>query len=397
MLRRLLGVSIAGALLASVPACGGSEKPTKIAKTKKKKTEKRELLAQARDEAKAGEIEAADELYEKAYAVDKELEILEEHIDFLLNAGKPTRAAEVAKVYYDGNATDLAGYRLYTAALLAGNKGAEALEVADQMIGIDDEDPYGHERRGRALLLLEKDQEAIQSLRRAVQLDPKNAVFHKSLGTALHKIGEVNEAALEFRAALKFADEDAEAHVLLGMALRDQNELDESRQFLEKALDLDPRNGRAFFELGLLLNRQGKQAEAEDALAKAVKYQPNESLYWYAYGEIYRLQQRFDEALNAYQKAVELDPPYPKAIGKLGLLLVQLKKYDDAEAFLIQGIRKDKTNAVNYLHLGSVYAAKRKYKLAIENFEEFLERAPRNDPDRDRARDAIRELKRKGG
>ena len=50
-----------------------------------------------------------------------------------------------------------------------------------------------------------------------------------ALGIALHKLGKIDEAALEFRAALKRAPDDAEAHVLLGMALRDQNELDEAQ------------------------------------------------------------------------------------------------------------------------------------------------------------------------
>ena len=72
-------------------------------------------------------------------------------------------------------------------------------------------------------------------------------------------------------------------------------------------------------------------------------------------------------------------------------MLVERKQFDEAETFLIQGIRKDNKNAVNYLHLGAVYAAKKKYRLAIENFEKFLDLAPRNDPDRGRARNAIQD------
>src|SRR5690242_19569523 len=122
------------------------------------------------------------------------------------------------------------------------------------------------------------------------------------------------------------------------MALRDQDELDESKEKLDKALELDPKNGRAYFELGLLYNKQGKQADAEQALSKAVQRSPNESLFWYAYGEIYRLQERVDDAISAYKKAIDLDPPYSKAITKLGLLLVERKEYDEAEKLLIGGV-----------------------------------------------------------
>jgi cytochrome c-type biogenesis protein CcmH/NrfG len=126
-----------------------------------------------------------------------------------------------------------------------------------------------------------------------------------------------------------------------------------------------------------------------------VQLTPNESLFWYAYGEIYRVQERFDDAISAYRKAIDLDPPYPKALGKLALLLVERKQYDDAEALLIPAIRKEPKNAVNYLNLGVVYAARKKNKLAIDNYEKFLELAPKDDKDRARAKEAIRELKRR--
>jgi tetratricopeptide (TPR) repeat protein len=50
---------------------------------------------------------------------------------------------------------------------------------------------------------------------------------------------------------------------------------------------------------------------------------------------------------------------------------------------------------VNYLNLGVVYAARKQKKLAIDNFEKFLDLAPKDDKDRGRAKDAIRELKRR--
>ena len=40
-----------------------------------------------------------------------------------------------------------------------------------------------------------------------------------------------------------------------------------------------------------------------------------------------------DEAYASYRKAVEIDPPYPKAIAKLGQMLVERKEFDEAEAF----------------------------------------------------------------
>ena len=396
MFRGLFALVVAVALTGPVAiGCGGGQKPAKTSKKKAKQKDVRALLSEARDEAKAGEVDAADELYEEAYEVAGEFEILEERVDFLIHAGKATRAQEAAKEFYDKNATDPKGYTLYAEALLAGAKGPEALEVADQLIGLNGEAAVGYEKKGRALLLLDRNDEALEQLRKAVGIDNDNADYHIALGLALHKLGKIDEAQLSFRTAVRKAPNDALVHVYLGMALRDQSNLDEAQSFLEKAIEMDPRNGRAYFELGLLYNRKGKQSEAEAALSKAVQLSPNESLFWYAYGEIYRVQERFDDAISAYRKAIDLDPPYPKALGKLALLLVERKQYDEAEAVLIPAIRKEPKNAINYLNLGVVYAARKKNKLAIDNYEKFLELAPRDDKDRARARDAIRGLKRR--
>ncbi|MBA3542807.1 MAG: tetratricopeptide repeat protein [Deltaproteobacteria bacterium] len=396
--RALLRLALAGALLApaTVACSGGGMKTTKNASSKKQhKSDARALLAQAREDAKTGETDSADKAYEEAYELDKQFDVLEEHVDFLIHAGRASRALSTAKAYYDANAADPKGYKLYAETLLANNKGTDALEIADQIVALDADDPAGHEKKGRALLLLEKNEEGLEELRKAVSLDGDSATYHMSLGTALHKLGKVDEAALEFRAALKRAPEEATARVLLGMALRDQGEFDEAKGFLEQALEIDPRNGRAYFELGILYNKQNKQADAETAFAKAVKLSPNESLFWYAYGEIFRVQSRTSDAIAAYQKAVDLDPPFPKALTKLGTLLVDEKKWEAAEVVLTSAIRREPKNHANYFQMAIVMTKQKKRSQAVENYKRYLDLAPKNDVDRTRARDAINDLQRR--
>jgi superkiller protein 3 len=396
MLRALM---IAGLLVVgAAPSCSGPDKPVKSAKSKDKQKQKdaRALLAEARSSAASGELDAADKAYQQAYQTSQEFDILEERVDFLIHAGKATRAQETAKAYYEEKATDIKGYLLYAEALLAGTNGKDALKVAEEILGLKADEPGGFEKKGRALILMERPDEGFEALRKAVQLDPENVSYRISLGRALYDAKKVDAAALEFRAAIKAAPDDAKAYVYLGMALRDQDELEESKEKLDKALELDANNGRAYFELGLLYNKQGKQADAEQALSKAVQKSPNESLFWYAYGEIYRLQERTEDAISAYRKAINLDPPYPKAITKLGVVLVDRKEYDDAEKVLLVGVRREEKNAANYLALGDLYAAKRKPKDAVFYYEKYLQYAPRNDKERARVKEALPGLKRKG-
>ena len=378
--------------LACTVACSAPSKTVKHPKQSKR--DERALLKEAQEDARNGEYDAADKAFAEAYDISKDFEVLEDRVDMLINAaGRATKAVEVAKTYYDANLADVKGFNLYAEALIAAGNGDEALKVATEVLKINADDPAGHEKKGRALILLGKEEDGLDELRKAKDLDPKSPTYHMALGKALLALKHIDEAALEFRAASKAAPDDADVYVQLGSSLRQQQELDEAKGFLDKALEIDPRNGAGHFELGLLYNVENKQAEAERELSLAVQYSPNNSLFWYAYGEIYRLQQRFDEAIQAYKKAIDIDPPYPKALQKLGLMLVDRKQWDDAEPVLIQAIRRDKDNAANYLNLATVYQAKGKTQPAIENYEKYLKKAPKNDPDLDRAKTALEKLK----
>jgi superkiller protein 3 len=401
MFRVLFRVALVGSLIVAWPGCGGGSAVTKTVQQDPKRKEAKQLVTDARAQAGAGRIDDADRSYGEAYTTASESpnlawDILVEWVDFLGNAGRHGRARDVAKQYFEAtNQSEPKAYQLYAEALIRGGRGQEALDIATSLVGLTGDDPIAHDKRGRALLLVDRLDEAVEELRKAVQLDPNNAKYHLSLGEALHKLGDIDKAALEFRAALKNAPDDPTAHVLLGMALRDQGELDESKTYLDKAIVLDPKNGRAYFELGLLYNKQTKNTEAQEAFGKAVKYSPNDSRFWYAYGEIFRVQDRLEDAIAAYRKAVDLDPPFPKAVAKLGSALVDRKSYDEAERFLIQAIRREPKNAANYLTLGRAYAAMHKTRQAIDNYESFLKFAPKNDPERDHVRDVINQLKRR--
>jgi cytochrome c-type biogenesis protein CcmH/NrfG len=58
-------------------------------------------------------------------------------------------------------------------------------------------------------------------------------------------------------------------------------------------------------------------------------------------------------------------------------------------------LRADPNNASNYYYLGAVYAHTKKYKMAIDSYEKFLDLSAKDDPERNRVRKAIIELKKR--
>ncbi|MCA9678099.1 MAG: tetratricopeptide repeat protein [Myxococcales bacterium] len=401
--RRLIGLlaaltsfSLVVAGASAVTGCGPAGK-----KTHKKKVIKpqgptaEQLVQQARDLDASGDAAGAEAKYQAAYQAKNDFAILEEYVEFLINHARPADAVTQAKAYYDAAATDPRGSHLYAHALIAAGDFPDALAVVDELISLNENDAAAHEKRGLALALSGQLEPGIEELRKAVALDGQNASFLVELGSALSNAGKVDEAALQLRAAITLDPENGRAHLLLGLALRDQAELEEAIVYLTKATKLMPNDGRPWFELGIVQNRRGDDLGAEASLAEAVARAPSNSLYWYAYGEMLRLNKKYDDAINAYAKAMDLDPPHPKAAAKRGLALAEADRLGEAEVFLTEAVRADPKNPFIHFNLAVVYKNQKKTKLAIEEFERFLELADPSDGDRGTAETCVKNLKKR--
>src|SRR6476469_955537 len=99
MLRVVFRILLATAFVAGAgPACSGSAKSAKRAKKPRKgNSNARALVSEARDDAKAGDYDGADKKYAEAYEASKDFDILEEDVDFLIHAGRASRAIETAQ------------------------------------------------------------------------------------------------------------------------------------------------------------------------------------------------------------------------------------------------------------------------------------------------------------
>jgi cytochrome c-type biogenesis protein CcmH/NrfG len=407
--RLLMIVALGGGVVGgSVVGCGGDE-GKKVRRPRGKgggDLSAKELLGQARSAAKKGDNDRADTLYGAAYKEEPKFSLLAEHVRFLIDTKRAGKAVELSKIYYDDNTGDIKGFELYAEALIAANDSTTADKVTEELIMLAEDSAGAHALRGQALLLLKgKRDEGISELRRAVELDGKDPRVLLALGEALHKVGKAEDAQVTLRSAVKADPDNPRGYVLLAAALREMKEYDEAKEFLKRAMDLAPASGAPYFELGIIHNQLTEQADAEQALAKAVELEPEDTRFWYAYGEILRLRAtvdpkridtgKLDQAINAYKRSLDIRPPHPKAAGKLARSLLDANRHDEAEVLLTSMLRADPNNADNYYYLGAVYAHAKKYKMAIDSYERFLDLSPKDDPERDRVRKAIQDLKKR--
>lgn len=83
----------------------------------------------------------------------------------------------------------------------------------------------------------------------------------------------------------------------------------------------------------------------------------------------------FSDAKNKYREALEISPEYPTTLNNLGMVLLQEKKYTEAEKCFKKAVGV-KENPTYFLNLGHVYANLNQPEKAEENYLKSIELNP---------------------
>jgi len=148
---------------------------------------------------------------------------------------------------------------------------------------------------------------------------------------------------------------------------------------IQAAIDLakfSPNEGN-YISLSLVYYNCGKYLECAQAAQTALTYNPKS---YSAYNNIcsaYNMLAYWDEAIAAGKKALEIQPGDPLATNNLKVSTdgkaKQLRDIADAEALV-----KKTPNEANYLSLGNLYYAARKFELAITSYKSAIKYNPKN-------------------
>jgi Flp pilus assembly protein TadD len=204
----------------------------------------------------------------------------------------------------------------------------------------------------------------------ALKVEPNDPGYLANRGHALVHLKRYAEASAVYHQALRLNPRDARALTGLGNALKDQGKLPEAEAAYRSALVLDPANAKTHYNLGLLLSESSREAEAVAPLSEAVRRQSDDAIFHHQLGLSLRRTGQLAAALQASRKAVELsgkvgidratcllglgnalrargDPEgaaarYREAIAvrrddamahdNLGIVLAELKRFDEAAA-----------------------------------------------------------------
>lgn len=172
-----------------------------------------------------------------------------------------------------------------------------------------------------------------------------------------------------------------------------KNDNDKAAALLTQAIAQHPQFGLAHNELGLVYMRAGKLDKALEEYKLAAQTLPDDPLVQLNYGTALTQKKEFAEAEKQLRAALRrLDKSAPAHL-YLGISLIGLKNYDEAEGELQQAVKLGgEQMGQAHKYLGGVYWGRREYKRAAEELETYLKLTPKA-PDADQTREAIKKLK----
>jgi tetratricopeptide (TPR) repeat protein len=164
--------------------------------------------------------------------------------------------------------------------------------------------------------------------RRAVSAQTDDARDWFERGIAQSAQGAYEEAAASFQHSLAI---QPAAHVLneLGLVFATLDRASEAITHYRKAIELDPAAPNPHYNLALLL-RNDSPAQAEAGFRQALRLNPGFSFAWNGLGLLLHDLRRFDEAEDCYRHALASGPDNLSARVNYGLTLLMLGRYRQA-------------------------------------------------------------------
>jgi tetratricopeptide (TPR) repeat protein len=227
----------------------------------------------------------------------------------------------------------------------------DSVKSLDAALALKPADPEVHRWLGRALLATGNYRQAILHLSEAVRLFPEEASLQYSLGQAHMQL-----AQQIFENLYKKDPNTPLMHFFLGKTFMDQEKPDRAIVEFETVLKLDRTFPGANEALSDISRKSGKLGQAEDQLRKELAVNPYNHRATCKLGSVLTQLNKADEAVPLLQDMVLLDPKLFCGQFELGHALFVQKKFTEAIRHLEMATNMDTKYAPTYYLLGRAYA-----------------------------------------
>ncbi len=165
--------------------------------------------------------------------------------------------------------------------------------------------------------------------------------------------------------------------------------------FLNNAISTYPNFPIALSELGLQYMKLGQMDKAGDTFETLLKLKPADAAAHLNFGIVLFNKKSLAEAETHLRKTLDLNYVGPTAHYYLGLTLIGLKRYDEAQKEFELTISNGGENlALAHKYLGGLYMSSKKNQQAADELEKYLKLDPKA-ADAERIRGTIKDLRSK--
>jgi GWxTD domain-containing protein len=210
--------------------------------------------------------------------------------------------------------------------------------------------------------------DSLQIAETAVAVNPKNAPAYVRLGHVYLSLGKGEDAFKAFRKALNIDDDLAEAYNGLGLVhLNVRKDLHVAERYFRQALGKD----RSFIEAQYNIAKAHLDAGNHSAKGEAERLVKMDATYAPAYlmlAQWHERRNKHSEALGYYKRYMDLQPDDQEVGYKVGLNLLSLGLYDQAEKFAMTLLNAGPRYGV----LAQVLIHRGDYPRALQAFEFYI-------------------------
>ena len=202
-------------------------------------------------------------------------------------------------------------------------------------------------------VVLKEQEKGLEYYRKAVAMDSTNTAAAFGLAKLMAQMGRAKEADALFQTIIQRDTANAAYRGAYGMFLVDQKRYEDAFPYLEEALEAYPDNAdllRSFVEAALAVNK--KEIRNREVLRKALSYvsrllekSPRDPGLYLKRSQVYEKLGNVDKALADLDQVLALSPNYVPAMLKKAALLVDAKRYDEAERVLVEVLGLDEVKS----------------------------------------------------
>ncbi len=248
-----------------------------------------------------------------------------------------------------------------------------AVQAFSKAISADAKDYFAHFNLAMAYTLLHRDAEASVEYRKTLEIKPGLYEAELNGGIVLLRQQNPAEALPLFDDAARQRPQEYRPRYYLAEAQLQTGDYAGAEASYKLALGLDPKSAGSNLGMAQALVQQGRIGESDPYFRQAAVLEPKYREYLLQLAGLYEKASQMTEAIAIYREF----PENPAAQARMGELLLESQKFEEAVPRLEEAFGKDQSQS-NRTALASAYVFTRKLDKALPLLQQAVAAEPAN-------------------